>query len=311
MIINNIKFFCALAFCVVSQANADILVILPESGPMARAGLSVKQGLIKAKSDANSKIPIKFVDSTKAPLHTILKKNVNKKTELVIGPLNTEGVEELIKLKPKVPVLALNQTNKIESNIFQFGLAKQEDANALMHVMQKDKIKRLIVYREDLSKTETEQFLLALIAKAPFNVEILDRYPQKLKNKEGLLLLGHNNWLMQAVNFPKKSIYVQALTVEENKLLPIGVKYCDVPSLYEKKMKNKLLSNHDEQTSSAYQRLIAFGADSWKIAEYLIAKSKPQKLDFEGMTGHIVLENNQIYRTPHCYEQAKNTLKRI
>ena len=310
MINIKIKIFCALIFCGVSQTYADILIILPESGPMARAGESVKQGIIKARFDSNSKIPIRFVDSSKTSLKNIFKKNVNKKIELVIGPLALNEVEELMILKPKVPILALNQTNKNEANIYQFSLAKQQDANALAKVMIKDKIKKLLVYREESSKKETEQFLMALIAELPIKVEVLDQYPQKMKSKEGLLLLGHNNWLMQAVNFPKKNIYVQALTVDES-ALPVGVKYCDIPALYENVEKQKLKSYQDQETSSAYKRLIAFGHDSWKIAEFIMDKSKSHRIDFEGMTGHIVIEANQITRTPECYEQLKNVLRRF
>ena len=37
-------------------------------------------------------------------------------------------------------------------------------------------------------------------------------------------------------------------------------------------------------------------------------KSKSHRIDFEGMTGHIVIEANQITRTPECYEQLKKQL---
>ena len=55
--------------------QAEVLVILPESGPMARAGLSIKQGILSAYQASQANIPLKFVNSDQKTIKTILKKN--------------------------------------------------------------------------------------------------------------------------------------------------------------------------------------------------------------------------------------------
>lgn len=47
--LNNKKFLIGLMlYGMLHYAQAEVLVILPESGPMARAGLSIKQGFMSA-----------------------------------------------------------------------------------------------------------------------------------------------------------------------------------------------------------------------------------------------------------------------
>jgi outer membrane PBP1 activator LpoA protein len=70
----------------VSPAYADILVILPESGAMARASQSIKRGFLSAYTASGSKEKIIFVDSAKNSIDTIFKK-LNHKTKLIVGPL--------------------------------------------------------------------------------------------------------------------------------------------------------------------------------------------------------------------------------
>lgn len=67
-------------YCILSHAQAEVLVILPESGPLARAGLSIKQGFMSAYQASDLKMPIRFVNSDKKQIAQLLKQNVNKKT---------------------------------------------------------------------------------------------------------------------------------------------------------------------------------------------------------------------------------------
>ena len=119
----------SLAACV-SPVYADVLVILPESGPMARAGESIKRGFISAYSASSSKQKLIFVDSERHSMANILKNTVNKKTQLIVGPLLRAEIERVIQFNPKIPVLALNDVNDYAVNVWQFSLAKQQDAKA-------------------------------------------------------------------------------------------------------------------------------------------------------------------------------------
>ena len=62
--ISSIKKLLGLALMsVMMNVQAEVLVILPESGPMARAGLSIKQGIVNAYQASGSSIPLKFVNA--------------------------------------------------------------------------------------------------------------------------------------------------------------------------------------------------------------------------------------------------------
>lgn len=65
-------------------------------------------------------------------------------------------------MNPQIPVLALNDVNTQSDNVWQFSLAKQQDAAALNHRFQKDRIKKLFIVRETGTESATELLLSAL-----------------------------------------------------------------------------------------------------------------------------------------------------
>jgi uncharacterized protein len=132
----------------VSYAQAEVLVILPESGPMARAANSIKQGFMSAYQASGSKVPVKFVNSDQASMPALLKKNVNSKTKMIVGPLARADVDALIKAKPKLKVLSLNEGTLQANNVLQFSLAKKDDASALARVIKQDQIDDILVLYE-------------------------------------------------------------------------------------------------------------------------------------------------------------------
>ena len=79
MLNNKNNLMGLMLYCIFNQAQAEVLVILPESGAMARAGLSIKQGFMSAYQASGQKTPIKFVNSDKKQIAQLLKINVNKK----------------------------------------------------------------------------------------------------------------------------------------------------------------------------------------------------------------------------------------
>lgn len=290
------------------QVHAEILVILPETGPMSRAGLSIKQGILNASHASKNQIPLKFVDSDQKPIKTILKQNVNKKTKMIIGPLARPDVEALINLKPKVPVLALNEVYPTHKNVWQYSLSKNDDALALLDYIQHDKVSKLYVVREKGTEAESISFLNALFANYAGEVDPVDAMPNTTKASEGILLLGSNQWLANLKKLKKKNIYTQAIAVNESKTLPKGMKFCDVPALYIKEWEDVVKAYKDQPTSLPYQRLYAFGGDAWYIAEQFVLDPNVKSLTFNGRTGKIKIEGNRVERIPQCFERSKNNL---
>ena len=134
---NNKKFLIGfMLYGMLHYAQAEVLVILPESGPMARAGLGIKQGFLRAYQAADQKTAIKFVNSDKKTSPQRLKQTLNTKTKMIAQPLARSEVEALIRVQPKIGVLALNQLIPYSQNIRQFQLPKKDDAYARIQGME-------------------------------------------------------------------------------------------------------------------------------------------------------------------------------
>ncbi|RKG30310.1 penicillin-binding protein activator [Acinetobacter tianfuensis] len=292
-----------------SSAQAEVLVILPESGPMARAASSIKQGFSSAYIASGSKIPLKFVNSDQMKMSGLLKKHVTKKTQMIVGPLSVSEVDAIISAKPQIKVLTLNEGNKKLANVLQFSLAKRDDAGALAAVLHKDQIEEVLVYRELGTENENELFLMALMSQAEHTLNVVAEKPKKLKKNQGLLLLGSNGWLNSQSALPKKRIYTLANALEQYKPLPAGIKFCDSPAVHETGWYDMKHAYAAQPVSLPYQRLLAFGGDAWQITQSLLENPKTKAHVFEGRTGQLNVQSGQIRRTPHCYlYQAKGLM---
>lgn len=304
---NKKKVICLSLLGISFQATAEVLVILPESGPMARAGNSIKLGIMSAQQSSASKLPLKFVNSDQRRIKDIVKRHVNRQTKMIIGPLARQDVEALIKENPRVPVLSLNEVSSSHRNVWQFSLSKDADAEALLNVIHRDKIQQMYILRQEGTEAESLSFVNALYKKFPGHVSLVKQVP-KLNEKQGLLLLGNNTWTNSFKNLPKRNLYAQAIAIEDSQPLPVGLKFCDVPGIYQAKWQDVINVYKSNPTSLAFQRLYAFGGDAWHIAEQFVLHPQVKNLSFHGRTGQILIENDHIQRTPSCYVNTRKGL---
>ncbi|WP_180035398.1 MULTISPECIES: penicillin-binding protein activator [unclassified Acinetobacter] len=307
---NKILGLCLLS-SLFTAAQADVLVILPESGPMARAASSIKQGFNSAYQSSDYKVPIKFVDSNQKQIAAILKQQVNKKTQLVIGPLARQDVEALVKAKPKVRVLALNETTSQIPNVWQYSLSKRDDALALQKVFEKDKLAQVLVLRQPATEAEHELLLMSLISQSSVPTQVVEQLPTKLDKNQGVLLLGNNEWLNSQKKLPKAKLYTVANAIEATKPIPVGLKFCDAPALHDARWPDLIRAYEENPVDMPYQRLLAFGGDTWHIAKQYLQEPKLKSIEFQGRTGLIKISQNNIQRVPHCYERSKKGIVAI
>ncbi len=118
----------------------DIAVMLPSSGPFVEAAKAIKQGIIAAHyaSGANSRLHFLDVEtdpySGRSNVGQLYQEAISRGAGVVIGPLQKASVEALAKqAELPVPVLALNRIDDSlqRPNLFQFGLAPEDDAMAV------------------------------------------------------------------------------------------------------------------------------------------------------------------------------------
>ncbi len=136
------------------QNISDIAILLPESGPYKMAAKAIKEGIIAAHLTAQSNIQLHFfpVDTDReygtSNVVQQYQRAVDKNVSLVIGPLDKIAVQLLAESNTlTVPVLALNRLGKqiAKSNLFQFGLAPEDDAIAVANYATEHGFNRAIV----------------------------------------------------------------------------------------------------------------------------------------------------------------------
>lgn len=286
-----------------TSAQAEVLLILPESGPMARAALGIQQGFMAAYQASGQKTDIKVVNSAGQKMSNLLQKHVHKNTQWIVGPLARQDVDALMQAKPKVPVLSLNEVNRTAANIWQFSLAKNQDAAALKRLLIKDKINTLWVLYEQGTEAEHELFFMALMSQLEQPVQIVSEIPNKLSKKQGLLLLGSQDWMMHLANVPNKRVYTVANRIETPLQLPQGIQFCDVPALYQTQQISEVAAE-----SLAYQRLYAFGQDAWQMTALYLQQHTLEGANFAGQSGLIQIENGQIGRLPSCFQRSRKAI---
>ncbi len=112
-----------------------IAVLLPMSGPYARAAATLRDGLMAAwyADSSENRPPIKFYDSSNPEqVWPLLNQAADEGASIVIGPLSKSAVEQLARAGSlPLPVLALNQVNTDSTppqGLYQFALSPEDEA---------------------------------------------------------------------------------------------------------------------------------------------------------------------------------------
>jgi outer membrane PBP1 activator LpoA protein len=125
-------------------------LLLPLSGPLAVAGRAVRDGYIAAylHESAQSEQEIIFYDTAAAPLPSLYEQALLDDVDVLVGPLTKEEVSTLSGLAPSVPTLVLNYLEdgqRAPSNVYQLGLAIEDEADTMVSRLLEDGAERLLV----------------------------------------------------------------------------------------------------------------------------------------------------------------------
>ncbi|EMR13331.1 LppC putative lipoprotein [Methylophaga lonarensis MPL] len=136
----------------------DIAVLLPQSGPVAAAAEAVKQGIIAAHFAAGGRGQLHFLDvhtdnrTGQSNVIQRYREAVGRNASVVIGPLDRQSVEILAESGDlPVPVIALNRLghNQRVENLFQFGLAPEDEAVAVAQRARAQNYQRAMILSPD------------------------------------------------------------------------------------------------------------------------------------------------------------------
>jgi outer membrane PBP1 activator LpoA protein len=117
------------------KAPSHVAVLLPQSGPYAKAGAALRRGLMAAyyKKKGGDRPELRFYDSSDSSgISAVYQQAVTAGADMVIGPLSKESVAQLARSGYlDTPVLALNQLpNEVSPprNFYQFALSPEDEA---------------------------------------------------------------------------------------------------------------------------------------------------------------------------------------
>ena len=128
------------------QSLDSIAILLPETGPYANAAQAVKQGILAAHSASAANTQLHFIDvrtdsvSGFTNVQQAYQQALSVNADLIIGPLDKKALQDLSDNNDlAIPVLALNRLpiEQGKRNLFQFGLAPEDDAlSAVNYALQ-------------------------------------------------------------------------------------------------------------------------------------------------------------------------------
>lgn len=139
------------------QDIGDIAVLLPETGPYAKVAAAIKQGVLAAHYADNASTQLHFIETEVDSLSGLsnvqfaYQQAIALGASLVIGPLDKASIQVLSHIDLPVPVLALNRLPEFQqkTNLFQFGLAPEDDAiSAAKHAWAEGYRRAVIVVPE-------------------------------------------------------------------------------------------------------------------------------------------------------------------
>lgn len=133
---------------------SDIAVLLPGSGPYVEVARAIEEGIIAAHYASGSSARLHFLDintdeySDRTNVLEQYDEAVSRGASIVIGPLQKASVDVLsTRSELPIPVLALNRIDERLSrpNLFQFGLAPEDDAAASASFARQQGYRRAVI----------------------------------------------------------------------------------------------------------------------------------------------------------------------
>lgn len=319
-----------------TKTAVQIALLLPQSGRMAKAAESIRNGFLAAyyqdTSRASDSPSLRLYDSDSADINTLVKMAQADGASIIVGPLDRMRVQQLIKNGPaSVPVLTLNQAEGRSDNLFQFALAPEDEIQRVVEWLTLQKIRQPLILT---SSEDTGQRLQKLFQSAwqlrhntTLAVVTLDATRKggiTAAIHEVTLHAGKHDALFLAS--PGLARQVQPALTYYHSPLPLyslasawdptadasgqrdldGLRFCDQPWMLasaqtEPRAEQDALYDAFPRPSGGYDRLYAFGADAWTLVTHWQAVQDGEALALRsGVLRADAL--GHLRRTPTCAE---------
>lgn len=142
---------------ILAEQPRQIALLLPFSGKLAGAANAIRDGFMAAFYQhrlIETEAPgLRFYDTEQEDINALYDRAIADGAQLIIGPLSKENLQELA-LRPELPVptLALNTVDNplgTVPNLFQFGLAVEDEARQTAEQAWRDGHRRAMILAPD------------------------------------------------------------------------------------------------------------------------------------------------------------------
>lgn len=322
-------------------ASPQIALLLPQSGRMAKAAESIRDGFLAAyyqDSRAGADSPVlRFYDSDSADILALVAQARADGASLIIGPLDRERLEPLLKAgTPGIPVLALNRSEGAAENIYQFALSPEDEIQRLVAWMREEKIRQPLILATADEASQRQLRIFSAIWQATGDSSAKSQVLDPAR-KGGIVAeikmlssaSGRHDALFLAT--PALARQVQpALTYYHNRT-PLyslssawdptadasgqkdldGLHFCDLPWMLEPAREEQTaLYASFGRPASGYDRLYAFGADAWTLVRQWSALQDGEAISLR--SGLVRADSTRhLRRTVSCAEVRNGTAATI
>lgn len=318
-------------------APPHIALLLPQSGRMAKAAESIRDGFLAAyyqdTATAADSPALRFYDSDSADIITLVNQARADGAGLIIGPLDRERLEPLIKAgTAAIPLLALNSVDGSADNIYQFALSPEDEILRLVTWMRESKIRQplILATADEASQRQLRIFAAIWQSGGGSAPKILTLDPAR---KGGVVAeikeLSRSSARQDALFLASPALARQiqpALTYYHNPV-PLysssaawdptadasgqkdldGLHFCDLPWMLEPAREEQTaLYSSFGRPSSGYDRLYAFGADAWTLTRQWQALQDGEAISLR--SGVVRADHaHRLRRTMSCAEVRNGT----
>ncbi len=314
-----------------------IALLLPQSGRMAKAAETIRDGFLAAYYQDNpqgtANPVLDFYDSENTDITVLVQRAHANGATLVIGPLDRERVETLVQAGPSpVPVLALNNVDAGARNIYQFALSPEDEILRLVAWMDSQKIKRplLMTGSDESSQRQLRLFQAAWQSRhaTALTVATLDssrkgglvasvREATQLKGPFDAIFLASPalaSQVLPSLLYYKNRLPLFSLSSAWNPTPDgsgqrdlEGLRFCDLPwMLDQSRPEQAALYEAFTRPVSGYDRLYAFGADAWTLAREWSSLEDGERLRLR--SGQVRADSTwHLRRIPTCAEVRNGT----
>ncbi len=146
----------------------QVALLLPLSGRLAAFGEAVRDGFfaaLYAAQQRGDRVPtVRIYDTDSAGIVQLYQQAVSDGAGAIVGPLEKSQVSQFYSQQLSVPLLALNRADTTQtppSNLYQFGLAPEDESAQLAQLISNDGKRNVFIIadRDDANSRELQAFL--------------------------------------------------------------------------------------------------------------------------------------------------------